>query len=296
MIRYLGKILLCALSLLIGTMAGGMATAMLKLEQPKIPGQVDMRLLVLYTFVGGIVLSIALAELSRWLRGNRRLRFAVIAWFAYVWLGVNNPIEACIFTTIGGGPSMVVAMLFPCLFVAGAVTLMSGLCETPASFPVSLVQITSDRTKVQWIIRLLAAVVAFPMIYFLFGMPVGLLVGTFYSDREFGLQMPSLEIVVGVQFIRSLFALSAIVPVLIVWRGSRRRFAWTVGLSLFVVSGLYGLIQACWLPWTLRGIHGVELLLDSLIYSWILAALLLPHAPVSRSPAIEETGVHNYNC
>jgi hypothetical protein len=46
-------------------------------------------------------------------------------------------------------------------------------------------------------------------------------------------------------------------------------------LSLFVVFGLYGLLQAFWMSWPMRGIHTVELLLESLAYGWLLAALLL---------------------
>jgi hypothetical protein len=56
-----------------------------------------------------------------------------------------------------------------------------------------------------------------------------------------------------------------------------------VGLSLFVVSGLYGLMQAFWMPWAMRGLHAVELLLDSLAYVWLLAVLLLSHAPAHKS-------------
>jgi hypothetical protein len=88
-----------------------------------------------------------------------------------------------------------------------------------------------------------------------------------------------LHVLLGVQFMRSGFALLAALPILVAWRGSWRRFVWTFGLSLFVVSGLYGLMQAFWMPWTLRGIHSVELLLDSLAYGWLLAVLLLSRAP-----------------
>ena len=50
----------------------------------------------------------------------------------------------------------------------------------------------------------------------------------------------------------------------------------TYGLSLFVVLGLYGMIQAYWMPWDMRGIHAVEILLDSLVYGWLLVILLVP--------------------
>jgi len=286
MIRTAGKILLCALATVVGTMLGGLAASALPLAQPKLPSQVDAGRLILYTFAGAVVLSVTLTELSRCLRGNRRTRFAVIAWLAYAWLGVNNTIEASIFTTIGGGPFVIVTMLFPCLFAAAAVALLFGGSGTRPP-----VQFFAGQTVVQWAIRLAAAIIVFPVIYFFFGTPVGLIVGKFYQDQAFGLQMPSsLGVLLAVQFVRSLIALLAALPVLIVWSGSRRGFAWTFGLSLFVLSGLYGLIQAYWMPWTLRSIHTIELLFDSLAYAWLVAMLLLPRART----LVAEVGAPNY--
>jgi hypothetical protein len=65
---------------------------------------------------------------------------------------------------------------------------------------------------------------------------------------------------------------------------------WAFGLSLFVVSGLYGLMQAFWMPWTMRGIHSVELLLDSLAYGWLLAVLLLSRAPAHNHALFKKLG------
>ena len=291
MIKYIGRISVCALVLVVGTMLGGMASAALHLAPPQLPGQVDTGKLMLLTFAGAVVLAVALAELSRQLSGNRRTRFAVIAWLAFAWLGINNTLEASIFTTIGGAPSVVITMLFSVLFAAGAVALLFGGrgVETPSCS--NLRQYVAGWTAGQWTFRLGAAVIAFPVIYFLFGTPVGLVVAKFYQNQQFGLQMPSLDVIVGVQVIRSLIALLAALPVLLVWPGSRSRFAWTFGLSLFVISGLYGLLQGYWLPWMMRGIHTVELLLDSLAYGWVIAVLLLrpsPGAQTSGSDAVGE--------
>ncbi len=277
MVKYVGKILLCALSMVIGTMGGGMVSTMLHLEQPALPEPVDMQLMGILCFISGVAVSIALAELSRSLQGNGWARFAAIAWFTYAWLGINNTIEASIFTTMGGGPLVLVTMLFSSLFPAGAVVWLFDSRESAISFFSNVRELCVNRTPAQWIVRLLAGVLAFPVVYFFFGMPVGMIVGKFYRGHEFGLQMPSsLGVLLGVQIIRSLISLLAALPILVGWPGSRQRFAWTFGLSLFVVSGLYGLIQAYWMPWTLRSIHSVELLLDSLTYGWLLAVLLLP--------------------
>ena len=295
MIKYAGKIFLGALSLVVGTMAGGMFATALRLEPPKLPAPMNLPLLGVLGLDAGIVLALALAALSPQLPGNRGVRFTVIAWFVFAWLGINNPIEACLFTTIGGGPAIVVTMLFPCLFVAGAVVLLFGGQEPEKTFFHGFRRFFANRTATQWTIRLSAAWLAFPIVYFAFGMPVGLMVGKFYQNQAFGLRMPSLGMVIGVQCLRSLVALLAALPFLVVWPGSRSRFAWTFGLNLFAVSGLYGLIQAYWMPWTLRSVHAVELLLDSLAYGWLLAVLLLPRTPAHNHPPVEEAGIRNYN-
>jgi hypothetical protein len=240
------------------------------------------------------MLALALATLSPQLQVKRRSRFMVIAWFVFAWLGINNTIEASIFTTIGGEPTMVVTMLSLSLFVAVVVALLFSNREGRKSFSGGFRRFFNHRTAGQWIIRFSWVVLAFPVIYFFFGMPVGLIVGKFYQNQSFGLQMPSLNVVISVQFVRSFIALLAVLPLLVIWPGSRQRFAWIFGLNLFVVAGLYGLIQAYWMPWTLRSIHTVELLLDSVAYGWLVAALLLPRATAHNPVPVEETGVRNY--
>jgi hypothetical protein len=279
MVKYAGKIFLCALSSMIGTFVGGMLSTALRLEQPKLPESVNLPLLGLLCFVAGIVLSVALAALSPSFRGNHASRFAIIAWFVFAWLGINNTIEASIFTSIGGGPTAIVSMLFLSVFVAGAVVLLFTNREREKSFSEVVRRFFHNRTAAQWAIRFSLAVLAFPVVYFFFGMPVGLMVGKFYQAQSFGLQLPSLDVVIGVQFIRSLIALLTALPILIAWTGSRHGFGWTFGLNLFVVAGLYGIMQAYWMPWTLRSIHTVELFLDSMVYAWLVAALLLPREP-----------------
>jgi hypothetical protein len=282
MLKYIGKICLCALSTVVGIMVAGPLSSALRLEQPRLPASVNPQTLGLLSLVGGFVLSLALAALAPQLPGSRRSRFMIILWFVFAWLGINNPIEASIFTTLGGGPAMVVSMLMVSTFVAGAAVWLFGNQDPQKSFFIAARRFFDHRTVAQWAVRLSLVVLAFPVVYFFFGMPVGLMVGSFYQNQSFDLQLPSLNTVLGVQLIRSLIAFSAVLPVLIVWPASRCRFALVFGLNLFVVAGLYGLIQAYWMPWTLRSIHTVELFLDSIVYAWAVAGLLLPRvaAPV----------------
>jgi hypothetical protein len=93
-----------------------------------------------------------------------------------------------------------------------------------------------------------------------------------------------LEVVIAVEFLRSIVFLLGAVAVFIAWSGLRRRLSVIFGLSLFIVLGLHSLLQAYWLPWGMRGLHTVEILLDSLVYGWLLVRLLVPrNEPESTS-------------
>ena len=277
--KYFGKICLWAFSTVFGTMLGGMLSSALHLEQPKLPVPLNPQLLGILCLVGGFMLSFVLTMLLPQLSGKRCTRFIVIAWFVFAWMGINNAIEAHIFTSMGGGPTVITTMLLQSIFVSGTVALLFGPREWGESFSGAVRRLIDNRTAAQQTVRLLLMVLAFPVVYFFFGMPVGLMVGRVYQQQSFNLQLPTLNVVIGVQFIRSLIALLAVLPILAIWTGSRQRFAWMFGLNLFVVAGLYGLIQAYWMPWALRSVHLVELFLDSMVYAWLAAALLLPRAP-----------------
>ena len=74
---------------------------------------------------------------------------------------------------------------------------------------------------------------------------------------------------------RSALFLLASVPALALWRGPRRRLAAALGLAHFVFVGLFGMLQASWLPGSMRLLHGAELLADSMTYAAALVLLLV---------------------
>jgi hypothetical protein len=80
-------------------------------------------------------------------------------------------------------------------------------------------------------------------------------------------------------------------PLLAMWTGSRRGLVVTLGLASWVLVGLYGMLQAFWLPGPLRVAHSVEILADSIGYAWALTALLVPPARPAAGAATEEAAV-----
>jgi hypothetical protein len=291
MITYIWKILVCALSVIVGNILGGLLSAALGLRSPQMPPAVDAQLLGVTMFAGSVVLCIGLAELARRLRGGFWTRWLILAWFAYACLGINNTIEASVFTSIGGTATMAVLWLVSCLLVAGVATRLFRGATPGEPRGASVRAFFAAFTPRQWACRLLAAWLAFPVIYFIFGMPVGLAVQDAYRGQAFGLRLPSLEVVLAVQLVRGLIFLLASLPILLAWSESRRRLSLTFGLGLFVILGLYGLIQACWLPWGLRGLHALEILLDSLVYGWVLVKLLMPRPEPQPTPVGEVAAV-----
>jgi hypothetical protein len=169
------------------------------------------------------------------------------------------------------------------------------LFRTPAptgSFGTSVRSFFGRRTLGQWAWRLAAAWFAFPVVYLVFGTPVGLLVQHSYRDEAFGLRLPSGEVVIAVEFVRSIVFLLGAIAVFVAWSGLRRRLSLIFGLSLFIVLGLHSLLQAYWLPWGMRALHTVEILVDSLVYSWLLVRLLVPaNEPQATAPSRTGDGV-----
>jgi len=84
------------------------------------------------------------------------------------------------------------------------------------------------------------------------------------------------------QLVRGLIVLLGSLPILIAWSDSSRKFWITFSLGLFVLLGLYGLMQGYWLPWGMRGLHALEILADALVYGWVLATVLLTREPPHR--------------
>jgi hypothetical protein len=106
-------------------------------------------------------------------------------------------------------------------------------------------------------------------------MMVGPFVADAYRAGRFGLVLPGLGQILSVQFVRSVLFLLASLPVLAAWHGSRLRLALALGAAHFVMVGLFGMLQAYWLPAPMRLIHTAEILVDSVTYAAVLVVLLV---------------------
>jgi hypothetical protein len=273
-LSYLWKTPLCALAYVAGMAIGGPIVASLKLELPKLPPGTDAKGLGTSAVVAALLFAPCLGPLAGGIQGGFFSRWLVLAALTYISLGLNVAIESAMFSTLGGTEGMIALFILPSVFLAAALALLFAPEAKGDSFRVSASRYRASRSTPDRTWRLLAAIAAFPAVYFLFGMCVGPFVAKHYTLGEYGLRLPPLGDIIRVQFARStLFALATL-PVLIMWSGRKRQLVPALGLALYVLVGLSGLVQAYWLPLTLRAPHALEILADSLVHAWVLVALL----------------------
>jgi hypothetical protein len=201
----------------------------------------------------------------------------------YVSYGLNNQIEAAVFTTAGGFTTMVLFFIIPCALIAAAAVALIRHTQGPA-----ISTVFTDRPVSRWWWRAGLAWLAFPVIYFFFGALIYPMVRDLYEAPDSGLVLPSGVVVLRTVLLRSLLFLLVTIPILRSWTRSRTALAVALGIAFTAMVGLVGLVQAHWWPISMRLVHSVEICADSFVYAWILVALLVPRSKSgSRVPSPE---------
>ncbi len=118
------------------------------------------------------------------------------------------------------------------------------------------------------------AIISFPLIYFFFGILVSPIVTTYYDELVKGLFLPKPETIIIIQLIRSTLFLLITIPIIINWTSSKTQLILALSFAHFVMVFAYDFYLAIVMPIELVLIHGVEILLDSFVYSWVLIKIL----------------------
>jgi hypothetical protein len=274
-IGYAWRLPLCAFAYVAGAAGGGALVTALGMPLPKLPEQANEQTTGLCLILASLALALGLAPLARRIRGPFAVRWLALAGLCYVCLGVNMPIEAAIFTNMGGMASMPVFSILPCLLFAAVMALLFEPVDKGDLFLSEARRFFEGRTAGQWAWRIAAAVCAFPLVYWTFGLMIAPIVRPYYEQGQFGLALPSAATIVLVQFLRSVLFLAATMPILIAGSAPRRHLILALGLAFYVLVGLYGMIQTYWLAPTLLVLHNLEIFADSMVYALAVALLLV---------------------
>ena len=266
---------LCTFAYVAGAAASGALVTALGMPLPRLPEQANEQMTGLCLILASFALALGLAPLARRIRGGFVVRWLALALLCYVCLGVNTPIEAAIFSNLGGMATISVFSILPCLLFAMTMALLFQPADTGDSFLATLRRFFEGRTAGQWAWRLAAAVCAFPLIYWTFGLMIAPFVRPYYEQGQFGLALPSAAVIVLVQFLRSVLFLAATMPILIAGSAPRRHLILALGLAFYVLVGLYSMIQTYWLAPTLLVLHNLEIFTDSMVYALAIALLLV---------------------
>jgi hypothetical protein len=278
---WLWKLPVCVLTLFVGQMLGLALVSALGLELPTITTAGDQGTQTVLFVLAAIVITAALATMAAGLAGRWWVRGAILAAFLFGVYGVGNTIETSVFTTLGGEAALI-AIQLPQSILGGLLVALLVAAPSYARFSASAGGFFASRTPTRLAVRLGLAVLAFPVVYFVFGMMVAAIVTPYYERLEF-LVIPPLSTMAKVALVRSALLLLVSLPVIVAWRATRGRLLLALSLGHFVALGLAGLLQATFFPPALRLAHGVEILGGSVCYAAALVWLLFP--PPSRAEA-----------
>jgi len=278
-IGWISKVAAIAAAYFLGTMISGMVITAAGMPWPAFPNPPSQTTNLILGVFSSILMAGCLALLANGIRGPQLVRWLALAAFSYVIFGLNNQIEAAAFTTFGGTATMVVFFVAPCLLGAAAAAWLI----RPQASQLGLEAGGARRPALAWLWRIVVAWLAFPVIYLFFGMLVSPIVVPFYKDPSFGLTLPGWNTIFPVVLLRSALALAVTLPVLILWSRSRRSLLVSLAISFFAMMGLIGLAATTFFPPTLRVVHSLEILGDSVVYAWVLVALLVPRMTAVRT-------------
>ncbi len=249
-----------------GLMGAFAAIGALKLHMNPPLDQHSAGVRLLYLLLSGAVLVLGLWPLAQGLAGPAVTRAGALFNFLLLALAVNTMIESSVFTTMMEGARKSTAVYYLCLvvFVGGAMGMLFGEKGARAGL--------RQMAGLDWLGRGLIAWLCWPVIYFIFGMCVAPIVTPYYRSIPW-LHIPSLGTIVGTQLVRSVIFLASSLPLVALWKGSRRGLWMTLGLAHAATVGLFGLAGATFFPMSMRVAHGLEITGDSFAYAGMLVLL-----------------------
>lgn len=276
---WLWKIPAIAAAYFVGVVLSGAVITALGLQWPSIPEPLSQTAALGFNLISSLLMAACMAWIALGIRGSRPARWLILTLFTYVTFGLNNQIEAAIFTTFGGTAAMIVFYIAPSML--GAAAAVSLFRPNPAPDRSA----NGRQMATQWW-RFVIGWLAFPVIYLFFGMLAAPFVVPAYQSQNFGLTLPGWGTLLPVALARSALYLAVTIPIFVTWSRSRRSLFLCLATAFFAMMGLIGLLTATFFPPVLRVTHSIEILGDAVVYAWLLVSLFVPKARHEISEAV----------
>jgi hypothetical protein len=269
-----GDIRIIAIAFFFGTFISIIAMSTLGLRLPLTPNSASRDESLILALVASLIFAAAITPLARGIRASNVKRLLTLAAFTYVSFAVINQIEAAVYSTISGTPTMLVLFAPPCLLAACVAT---WLVRPPDTIDVQN-SVFRGRSIRAWWWRLLLALLVLPIIEAATGLIIQPLLEPVVEEQAFGLVVPDAIVVIRTLLLKSGLLLAVTVPIVLTWAKARRSLILALGFAIFVLTGMIGLIQATWWPITMRIAFSFQIFLASMAYSWAVVTLLAPRS------------------
>jgi len=173
----------------------------------------------------------------------------------------------------GGRSGLTVSFLLPSILCATAVAWLFPPVKKESSLAAMARAFFSGRRTGAWVWRVAVAAVVFVPIYLVFGSLVAPLTAQYFQESMYGLRQPGQNEILVVLLVRSALFLLACLPVVVMWRRSKRSLFLSLGFALFVLVGFLYMLGAYYMPLAVRVPHTLEILADSFTHTGLLVVL-----------------------
>jgi len=268
--------LLAALGYTLGALAGQGVT--MGLQMPGVPqaAAAGMGKTLLGLVLSGFVISLVFGPIAARLRLKLGQRMGLLFGILLMTGSLINVLESAFFTTLG--PAVLTSGVVSAIVSYVVLAYFLAKLFPPPSEDVELSEAISHlanrRSGLFWRISL-AGVLFFP-IFALFGSMVYPVLRPFYENPTLGIGVtqPSANVAMSLELGRGLLFVLTLLPLVALLPGPRPALGLRLGLVLAVMVAVSPMLQTHWFPSTMRWLHGLESVGDSLAHGMVIAWLL----------------------
>lgn len=272
----IGKILLLSFVLASGLVVSRILLLNLDVFIPRLTQQADENTAIYYLLVGSFLLAGGLFFLFKGIGGSLKEKFLISILFTLFGFSIGITIESAIYSDTSSYHLTILLLLFPMVLYSLIASLVTKHKQNFEPFVSKVQNYFNLWSFGVWVQKVLLAIIAFPLIYFIFGIVASPFVTKYYNELIEGLTIPRPETIILIQLFRSTLFLIITIPIIICWTKSKIQLILSLGLAHFVMVFAYDIYLAIVMPLELVLIHGIEIALDSFIYSLILIYILYP--------------------